>query len=336
MNCLSCLIKEKASQELGVPFDEGIENVRIYSYKELKQATQGFHDFNKIGKGGFGSVYKGKLKNEAVVAIKVLSSESKQGVQEFVSELKTIANVVHENLVELYGCCVEGNHRILVYKYLANNSLAHTLLSKRSSNIRLNWRVRAGICIGIARGLSFLHEEIKPHIVHRDIKASNILLDDDLTPKISDFGLAKLFPPNMTHVSTRVAGTMGYLAPEYAISGKLTRKADVYSFGVLLLEVISGRCNTNKRLPVGDQFLLVTVWNLHERDDLLSIVDAELDGDFNPEEAHRFLKVGLLCTQDSPRLRPAMSAVVQMLTGKKDVSLETIKPGFISDFGTSR
>lgn len=185
---------------------------------------------------------QGTLKNEAVVAIKVLSSESKQGVREFLSELKTIANVVHENLVELYGCCVEGNHRILVYKYLANNSLAHTLLGnlslliyvstftyiplcsfllllwislifcrlsgKGSSNIRFHWRVRASICIGIARGLAFLHEEIKPHIVHRDIKASNILLDDDLTPKISDFGLAKLFPPNMTHVSTRVAGTM--------------------------------------------------------------------------------------------------------------------------------
>ncbi|KAG2679744.1 hypothetical protein I3760_11G065000 [Carya illinoinensis] len=200
----------------------------------------------------------GRLKDGKIAAIKVLSAESKQGVKEFLTEINVISEIEHENLVKLYGCCVEENHRILVYNYLENNSLAQTLIVSggSQSNMYFKWRTRTKICIGIARGLAFLHEEVRPHIIHRDIKASNILLDKDLTPKISDFGLAKLIPPNMTHVSTRVAGTIGYLAPEYAIKGQLTRKADIYSFGVLLLEIVSGRCNTNTRLPFEEQYLL--------------------------------------------------------------------------------
>ncbi|XP_061953595.1 cold-responsive protein kinase 1-like [Populus nigra] len=235
-----------------------IQNVRCYTYRELRNATEGFSTANKIGEGGFGSVYKGRLKHGKIAAIKVLSAESRQGVKEFLAEIKAMSEIEHENLVKLYGCCVEDNHRILVYNYLENNSLAHTLLDggHSHSNIQFSWRTRTKICIGVARGLTFLHEEVKPYIVHRDIKASNILLDKDLTAKISDFGLAKLIPDNQTHVSTRVAGTLGYLAPEYAIRGKLTRKADLYSFGVLLLEIVSGRNNTNTRLSVEDQYLL--------------------------------------------------------------------------------
>ncbi|XP_042949937.1 cold-responsive protein kinase 1 isoform X3 [Carya illinoinensis] len=236
----------------------GIHNVKLYPYKELRAATADFSQTNKIGEGGFGSVYKGRLKDGKIAAIKVLSAESKQGVKEFLTEINVISEIEHENLVKLYGCCVEENHRILVYNYLENNSLAQTLIVSggSQSNMYFKWRTRTKICIGIARGLAFLHEEVRPHIIHRDIKASNILLDKDLTPKISDFGLAKLIPPNMTHVSTRVAGTIGYLAPEYAIKGQLTRKADIYSFGVLLLEIVSGRCNTNTRLPFEEQYLL--------------------------------------------------------------------------------
>ncbi|XP_022717518.1 cold-responsive protein kinase 1, partial [Durio zibethinus] len=310
-----------------------IHNVKFYSYKELRIATEDFSPANKIGEGGFGSVYKGRLKDGKIAAIKVLSAESRQGVREFVTEIKVISEIEHENLVKLYGCCVEDKHRILVYNYLENNSLAQTLLGSGCSNIQFNWKTRSKICIGIARGLAFLHEEVRPYIVHRDIKASNILLDRDLTPKISDFGLAKLIPANMTHVSTRVAGTIGYLAPEYAIRGQLTRKADIYGFGVLLMEIVSGRCNTNTRLPIGEQYLLEQAWDLYERRELVGLVDTFLNGDFDAEEACRFLMVGLLCTQDNPKLRPSMSSVVKMLTGEKDVEEKKItKPGLISDF----
>ncbi|CAI0409851.1 unnamed protein product [Linum tenue] len=237
----------------------GVHNVKTYSYKELRQATEDFSPANKIGEGGFGSVYKGRLKDGNFVAVKLLSADSRQGVGEFLAEIKAISVVEHENLVKLYGCCVEGNHRILVYNYLENNSLAQTLLGGSYSNIQFDWRTWTTICIGVARGLAFLHEEVRPYIVHRDIKASNILLDKDLTPKIADFGLAKLIPSHMTHVSTRVAGTIGYLAPEYAIRGQLTRRADIYSFGVLLVEIVSWRCNTNTRLPIEEQYLLERV-----------------------------------------------------------------------------
>jgi serine/threonine protein kinase len=186
----------------------GVHNMNLFSYKDLKIATGDFNPTNKIGQGGFGSVYKGTLKYGKVAAIKVLSAESRQGVREFLTEIKVVSDIEHENLVKLIGCCVEDDHRILVYTYHENNDLAKTLLGRRQSSIQFNWRMRRRISIGIAKGLAFLHEEVRPHIIHRDIKASNILLDKDFTPKISDFGLAKLIPPNTTHVSTRVAGTM--------------------------------------------------------------------------------------------------------------------------------
>ncbi|KAM7503943.1 hypothetical protein LguiB_002847 [Lonicera macranthoides] len=310
----------------------GVENIKLYSYKELRIATENFSPDNKIGEGGFGSVYKGRLKDGTLGAIKVLSVESRQGLREFLTEITVISDIEHENLVKLYGCCVEGQHRILVYGYLENNSLAQTLLGKGFSNIQFTWNVRTKICIGIARGLLFLHEEVEPHIVHRDIKASNILLDKELNPKISDFGLAKLFPSNVTHISTRVAGTLGYLAPEYAIRGQLTRKADIYSFGVLLVEIVSGRCNQNNRLPVEEQYLLERAWKLYEKGELVGLVDTSLEEDFNIDEACRYLKIGLLCTQDVPKLRPSMPNIVKMLTGAMNVDDQKIsRPGLISE-----
>lgn len=338
MTCFSFLFSKRGHSSRRKTFEAddevpGIHNVGIYTYKELGHATNDFSPANKIGEGGFGSVYKGKLKDGRIAAIKVLSAESRQGVKEFLTEIRVISDIMHENLVKLYGCCVEGNHRILVYNYLENNSLAQTLLGEGHSTIQFSWRTRSRICVGVARGLAFLHEEVRPYIVHRDIKASNILLDRDLTPKISDFGLAKLIPSNMTHVSTRVAGTIGYLAPEYAIRGQLTKKADVYSFGVLLVEIVSGRCNTNTRLPIEEQYLLERTWDLYERGELVALVDTSLNGDFDPEEACQFLKIGLLCTQDSPKLRPSMSTVVKMLTGQREVDdIKITKPGLISDF----
>ncbi|XP_078178644.1 cold-responsive protein kinase 1-like [Carex rostrata] len=309
----------------------GLHKVKIYSYNELRDATNNFNSSNKIGQGGFGSVYKGKLRNGSVVAIKVLSAESKQGVRQFLNELSMIAKVTHENLVRLDGCCVEGDHMILIFSYLPMNSLAQTLLCGSQCNIEFNWKVRLKICIGVARGLAFLHEKAKPVIIHRDIKASNILLDNDLTPKISDFGLAKLFPANLTHISTRVAGTLGYLAPEYAIHGHLTKKADIYSFGVLLLEIVSGRSNDPERYPYEDFSLLERAWMLYEQGELTNLVDPSLTNEFDPKEANQFIKVGLLCTQEKPKTRPAISKVVEMLTGQMDADGVITKPGVITD-----
>ncbi|XP_014494541.1 cold-responsive protein kinase 1 isoform X1 [Vigna radiata var. radiata] len=338
MTCFFNLFRKKGSSSgtrlTGVDLDVSeIQNVNIYTYRELRSATEGFSPSNKIGQGGFGEVYKGKLRNGSLVAIKVLSAESKQGVREFLTEIKVISSIEHENLVKLHGCCVEDNHRILVYGYLENNSLAQTLIGAGHSNIQFSWPTRRNICVGVARGLAFLHEEVRPHIIHRDIKSSNVLLDKDLQPKISDFGLAKLIPPNLTHISTRVAGTVGYLAPEYAIRNQVTRKSDVYSFGVLLLEIVSGRPNTNRRLPVEERYLLTRAWDLYEAGETEKLVDAFLDGDFNVEEAIRFCKIALLCTQDSPQLRPSMSIVLEMLLGEKDVNEENVtKPGMIFEF----
>ncbi|SPT19989.1 unnamed protein product [Triticum aestivum] len=330
MDC--CFMFGRRSQH-AVEGDEGEHSVRVFSYNELRKATQDFSGANKIGEGGFGSVFRGMLKDGTLIAVKVLSATSRQGVREFLTELTAISDIKHENLVTLVGCCAEGSHRILVYNYLEKNSLSQTLLGSGYSSIQFNWRARVKIAVGVARGLAFLHEEIRPHIIHRDIKASNILLDKDLTPKISDFGLARLLPANATHVSTRVAGTLGYLAPEYAIRGQVTKKSDIYSYGVLLLEIVSGRCNTNTRLPCEDQFLLEKTWAFYEQERLEEIIDADIDEDQEIEEACRFLKIGLLCTQDAMARRPHMPTVVRMLTGSKSISMEKItRPAMITDF----
>lgn len=337
MGCFSFFFRRGSNPPNGFPEFEDelseVQNLKLYSYKELRIATDDFSAANKIGEGGFGPVYLGRLRHGKDAAIKVLAAESKQGAREFLTEIKVISDIEHENLAKLIGCCVEGNHRILVYDYIENNSLSQTLLGLGHSSIQFSWRTRTKICIGIARGLAYLHEEVRPHIVHRDIKASNILLAKDLTPKISDFGLAKLIPANMTHVSTRVAGTIGYLAPEYAIRGQLTRRADVYSFGVLLVEIVSGRCNTNSLLPIEEQYILERTWDLYERNELVELVDTAMHGDFDAEEACKYLKIGLLCTQDNPKLRPIMSTVVKMLSGEIQIDETQItKPGLISDF----
>ncbi|KAL7143413.1 hypothetical protein ABFS83_08G189200 [Erythranthe nasuta] len=337
MNCFTVCFRHETSSATNPTVDineeiSGIPNTKLYSYKELQNATENFNPSNKIGEGGFGSVYKGRLNDGQLAAIKVLSAESEQGVREFLNEIVAISGMEHENLVKLYGCCTERDNRILVYGYLENNSLAQTLL-RRNSNVRFSWKMRTKICIGVAQGLAFLHDEVQPHIVHRDIKASNILLDKDFTPKISDFGLAKLFPATMTHVSTRVAGTFGYLAPEYAIRGKLTRKADIYSFGVLLLEIVSGRCNTNKKLLPAEQNLLEKAWIMYEKDKLVQLVDTSLEeGDSCTEEACKYIKIGLLCTQDMPKNRPTMSIIVNMLKGEINVDeVKISKPGLLKE-----
>ncbi|KAF3670651.1 putative LRR receptor-like serine/threonine-protein kinase [Capsicum annuum] len=305
-----------------------------FSYSELRVATNNFHQSNKIGRGGFGIVYKGTLKRGIQVAVKTLSAESRQGLREFLTEIETISDVRHPNLVELVGYCLDGNNRILVYEYLENRSLDRALFGSSANNVKLEWDARAAICLGTARGLAYLHEELVPHIVHRDIKASNILLDKDYKPKIGDFGLAKLFPDNITHITTQIKGTTGYLAPEYVMGRQLTSKADVYSFGVLILETVSGRSSGSGTWQ-GQKLLLESAWQLYEEGKLLELVDQEL-GDFPEKEVLKYIKVALFCTQENANRRPMMSQVLDMLA--KNIKLnekELTPPGFFQDSGGS-
>ncbi|KAL9419027.1 hypothetical protein AB3S75_036893 [Citrus x aurantiifolia] len=310
-----------------------LKNINAFSYNELKSATNGFCSSNKIGEGGFGSVYKGKLQDGTVVAVKVLSVESNQGEKEFMSEVASMANICHENLVKLHGGCIEGPCRIIVYDYMQNNSLSQTLLGEEKNRAKFSWTARREIALGIARGLAYIHEEIKPSIVHRDIKPSNILLDQNFNPKISDFGLSKLFPEDITHISTRVAGTLGYLAPDYAVSGHLNPKSDIYSFGVLLLQIVTGQAAVHFDKELGEYYLVEKAWEMHNTDKLQHLVDPMLCGNFSGNEVVRFLKVGLLCVQEKSSLRPRMSTVIEMINGDVDIDddVEIWEPGLIND-----
>ncbi|XP_057827742.1 probable LRR receptor-like serine/threonine-protein kinase At1g53440 isoform X1 [Cryptomeria japonica] len=302
-----------------------------FSLEEIRSATNDFQSENKIGEGGFGAVFKGVLPEGRMVAVKQLFSKSRQGNREFLNEVATISAVQHPNLVKLYGSCIEGKQLLLVYEYLENNDLARALFGPKEFQIYFNWPARHKICLGVARGLAYLHEESRLRIVHRDIKAANILLDQDLNPKISDFGLAKLFDQEKTHVSTRVAGTIGYMAPEYALRGHLTEKADVYSFGVVLLEIVSGRPHMDRKLQGEKVYLMEWAWTLYGENKLLDIVDVNLrSSSFPEEEILRTLNVGLLCIQANPTLRPAMSTIVNMLEGKIDVPVSGCQPPYLS------
>nr|GMD87824.1 probable leucine-rich repeat receptor-like serine/threonine-protein kinase At3g14840 [Ipomoea batatas] len=254
-----------------------------------------------------------------IIAVKQLSSISRQGNHEFLNEIGMISCLQHPNLVKLYGCCVEGKQLLLVYEYMENNSLAHALFGPEEWQPKIDWPTRQRICVGIAKGLAFLHEESALKIVHRDIKATNVLLDKELNPKISDFGLAKLADDGNTHIITRVAGTIGYMAPEYAMWGYLTYKADVYSFGVVALEIVAGKNNMKYR--PNENFVCLLDWALvlQENENLMELIDPRLGSDFDKEQALRMAKVALLCTNPSPVLRPSMSAVVRMLEGHDDV-----------------
>ncbi|GLT51820.1 hypothetical protein SLA2020_252020 [Shorea laevis] len=284
--------------------DEELQGIDVrpytFSYAELKSATEDFNPANKLGEGGFGPVYKGKLNDGRIIAVK---------------------NCLWHHAK------ARANQRLLVYEYLENKSLDQALFGKGSLN--LNWQTRYDICLGVARGLAYLHEESRLRIVHRDVKASNILLDSALIPKISDFGLAKLYDDTKTHISTRVAGTIGYLAPEYAMRGHLTEKTDVFAFGVVALEVVSGRPNSDSSLEGEKMYLLEWAWHLYENNREVELVDSNIL-EFDEEEVKNVIGVALLCTQTIPMQRPSMSRVVAMLTGDTEVSRATSKPGYLT------
>ncbi|KAI5570922.1 hypothetical protein BDE02_11G059900 [Populus trichocarpa] len=295
-----------------------------FTLRQLKAATDNFISENKIGEGGFGSLYKGELADGTIIAVKQLSPKSRLGNREFMNEIGMISCLQHPNLVRLYGCFIEGDQLLLVYEYMENNSLSRALFGSGTSALMLDWPTRYKICVGIARGLAFLHEGSAIRIVHRDIQGTNVLLDKDLNAKISDFGLAKLNEEENTHISTRVAGTIGYMAPEYALWGYLTDKADVYSFGVVALEIFSVKSNSSY-WPENENVCLLDWGNLME------IVDPKLQSEFNKEEAERMIKLALLCTNASPSLRPAMSEVVSMLEGQTSIPEVTLDPSIYGD-----
>ncbi|XP_048626921.1 probable LRR receptor-like serine/threonine-protein kinase At1g29720 isoform X4 [Brassica napus] len=303
---------------------QGVQTV-CFTWRQLEAATNNFDQANKLGEGGFGSVFRGELSDGTIIAVKQLSSKSCQGNREFVNEIGMISGLNHPNLVKLYGCCVEKNQLMLVYEYMENNSLALALFGK--SSLKLQWEVRQNICVGIARGLEFLHEGSMIRMVHRDIKTSNVLLDADLNAKISDFGLARLHEEEHTHISTKIAGTVGYMAPEYALWGHLTEKADVFSFGVVAMEIVSGKSNMKRKGSDDHVSLINWALTLHQRGDIMEIVDPVLQGDFNSKEAVRMIKVAFLCTNSSPSLRPTMSEAVKMLEGEINIREVMSDPG---------
>ncbi|KAL5577850.1 hypothetical protein UlMin_019549 [Ulmus minor] len=303
----------------------------LFTLRQIRAATDNFDAANKIGEGGFGSVYKGVLLDGTRIAVKQLSSKSKQGTREFVNEIGMISALQHPNLVKLHGCCVEGKQLVLVYEYMENNSLAHCLFGPEESQLKFDWPTRQRIGVGIAKGLAYLHEESTLKIVHRDIKTNNILLDKDLNPKISDFGLAKLDEEENTHMTTRVAGTIGYMAPEYALWGYLTYKADVYSFGIVALELVTGM--NNRKFHPDEDYVCLLDWVLvtQQKGKLMELLDRNLGSQLNKEEAVRMIKIAIMCTNPSPALRPTMSGVLSMLEGRSPVHELIMDPSIYSD-----
>ncbi|XP_066361990.1 receptor-like serine/threonine-protein kinase SD1-8 isoform X1 [Miscanthus floridulus] len=301
----------------------------VYDFETIAAATEGFSTENKLGEGGFGPVYKGKLEDGQEIAVKTLSRTSTQGLEEFKNEVLLIAKLQHRNLVRLIGCSISGPDKILIYEYMENKSLDFFMFDTTKSKL-LDWQTRYRIIEGIARGLLYLHQDSRYRIIHRDLKTSNILLDKDMTPKISDFGMARMFGSDDTEINTlRVVGTYGYMAPEYAMDGVFSVKSDVFSFGVIVLEIIAGKRNRGVYSYSGHLNLLAHAWSLLNEGNGLDLVDENLNGSFNSDEVLKCLKVGLLCVQENPDDRPLMSQVLMMLASTDTASLPTPKqPGF--------
>ncbi|KAI3722971.1 hypothetical protein L2E82_34220 [Cichorium intybus] len=313
----------KAAKAIG----EELQGARSYNYQDLKIATNNFSEECLIGKGGFAEVFKAITNTGDVVAVKKLHVRPR-AKKEFQDEVNLMSNVRHRNLIQQLGCCIDGPELLLVLEYMSQGSLDRFLWGDKRGF--LNWKQRSDIIFGIARGLAHLHGEFHVKIIHRDIKSSNILLDDELQPKIADFGLARFFPDDETHVSTRFAGTMGYTAPEYATRGHLSERVDTYSFGIVALEVISGRrcSDVNYSGPRMD-YLLDNAWKLYEVGLHIKLIDEALDpNEYEEEKVKKITQIALMCTQSPASLRPTMSEVVSLLSneptlGKRQMSRPT-------------
>ncbi|KAL3511315.1 hypothetical protein ACH5RR_030716 [Cinchona calisaya] len=306
-----------------------------FKYSTLEKATGSFDEANKLGQGGFGTVYKGVLPDGREIAVKRLFFNNKHRAADFYNEVNMISCVEHKNLVRLLGCSCSGPESLLVYEFLPNKSLDRFIFDTNKGKA-LNWEKRFEIIIGTAEGLVYLHENMKCRIIHRDIKASNILLDSRLRAKIADFGLARSFQGDKSHISTAIAGTLGYMAPEYLAHGQLTEKADVYSFGVLLLEIVSARQNNRSKNTEYSDSLVTITWRYFLQRKVEELFDPNLmlQNYLNTNvraEVLRVVHIGLLCTQEIPSLRPSMSTALRMLA-KKDEQLPTpTNPPFIDE-----
>ncbi|KAM0019392.1 putative protein kinase RLK-Pelle-DLSV family [Helianthus debilis subsp. tardiflorus] len=308
---------------------EQLDELQCFSLYEVARATGNFSVSNKIGQGGFGPVYKGMLKDGRQIAVKRLSETSQQGLDEFKNEVICIAKLQHRNLVKLLGYCVHQNELILIYEYMTNKSLDWILFDETKSSM-LTWPQRFNIIHGIARGVLYLHQDSSIQIIHRDLKASNILLDSDMNPKISDFGLARMFVGHDTTVKTKkVVGTYGYIAPEYAVHGRFSIKSDVFSFGVLVLEIICGM--RNREFSHGDRSdnLLGHVWRRYKEGRSIGLLSASLQASCVVSEVLRSIHVALLCVQHHPEDRPTMWSVVLMLVTERELP-EPKQPAFFS------
>uniref|UniRef100_A0A803MVD3 Protein kinase domain-containing protein n=1 Tax=Chenopodium quinoa TaxID=63459 RepID=A0A803MVD3_CHEQI len=291
----------------------------MFDLRTLEAATNNFSDDHKLGQGGFGSVYKGTLENGQEIAVKRLSKISSQGAEEFKNEVVLIANLQHRNLVKLLGFCLAGEEKLLVFEYVPNKSFNYFLFDAQKQG-ELNWCTRYEIIRGISRGLLYLHEDSQPRIIHRDLKSGNILLDANMNPKIADFGLARIFKVEQTVDDTsRIVGTYGYMAPEYAMHGQFSVKTDVYSFGVLVLEIVSGKKVSARFHPsTGD--LLTYAWRSLIEDKPLEFMDPTLKDSYSMEEVIKSIHLGLLCTQENTQARPTMSTVVHMLNNGSSIN----------------
>uniref|UniRef100_A0A803N956 Uncharacterized protein n=1 Tax=Chenopodium quinoa TaxID=63459 RepID=A0A803N956_CHEQI len=305
----------------------GVESLQ-FNFKTIRDATDNFSEHNKLGQGGFGSVYKGKLRDGQEIAVKRLSTCSGQGSTEFKTEILLAAKLQHNNLVKLLGFCLHGEEKLLVYELLPNASLDKVLFGQ-NEHPSLDWEIRFKILLGTARGLLYLHEDSRLKIIHRDLKPSNILLDEYMNPKISDFGLARLVGREQMHVDTsKVAGTYGYMAPEYALTGRFSLMSDVYSFGVIALEVVSGHMCSSTVFPYHEDSLLIRAWKLWKENAILDLVDPRLNTNYPTDEMTRHIHLGLLCIQEDANKRPTMATIVSVLKGHK-VALSEPEPPLI-------
>nr|KAG6511131.1 hypothetical protein ZIOFF_029186 [Zingiber officinale] len=308
-----------------------------YDLSTIKAAANDFSDENKLGEGGFGVVYKGQLQDGQKIAVKKLSRYSSQGPNEFQNELSLIAKLQHRNLVRLLGSCIEGDERLIILEYMENKSLDSFIYDKARSSL-LNWQKRLDIIIGIARGLLYLHQDSLLRVIHRDLKPSNILLDKDMIPKISDFGISRIFegdgaPENAT---TRPIGTIGYMAPEYLNDGVFSFKSDVFSFGVIVLEILSGTRNRIINHTDASLNLLGHAYRLWKEGRSLEILDNALDCSYPTTEILSCIRMSLLCVQDNIEDRPTMAEVVMMLTSEDQLQTPFKEPTIISTIGEER
>ncbi|KAM5550785.1 hypothetical protein ABKV19_027235 [Rosa sericea] len=292
--------------------------LKIYDFDTILIATDSFSITNKLGQGGFGPVYKGMLPEGKEIAVKRLSSSSGQGVEEFKNEMLLISNLQHKNLVRMMGCCVKEDEKLLMYEFMPNKSL-DSFLYDPTKRAMLNWATRFNIIQGVARGLLYLHHDSYVKVIHRDLKVSNILLDEKMNPKISDFGLARIVEETQSLENTqKVVGTRGYMSPEYAMGGIFSEKSDVYSFGVMVLEIISGKKNTSFYLYDQQLVFLAYTWNLWNEGRALDLVDEVLGDSYSSSEVMTCVDVGLLCVQDNPADRPTMADVASILSSERD------------------